>query len=251
MNNVPGFPEPAQLANRLEERAVMADHIRALSRGAGPLHILEAGCGPAWGLDLKGIQYTLTGIDLDKQALDIRLNTLKDLDVAICGDLRSVALEAGKYDVIVNAYVLEHVAGAEEVLTNFVRWLRPGGILLLVIPNRDSVKGFVARITPFWFHVFFRKHIIGEATAGKPGHAPYPTCFDEVVSRRGIYQFCEKHRLDIKAEYYLGYERPKNWISNACMAAISWVIHLGSFRTLSLKYVDLMYVLQKTSPDYG
>ena len=66
------LPEPRKLAGWLEERAVMAAHIKELSRGTGALNILEAGCGNNWGLDLKGVPYVLTGVDLDQHALDVR-----------------------------------------------------------------------------------------------------------------------------------------------------------------------------------
>jgi 2-polyprenyl-3-methyl-5-hydroxy-6-metoxy-1,4-benzoquinol methylase len=248
MIEVEKLPEPTILNTWLEERVVIADHIRELSCGAGSLSILEAGCGTRWGLNLKGVRYTLTGIDLDKRALDLRINQEKDLDVAICGDLRTLILEESKYDVIYNSYVLEHVAGAEDVLTNFVRWLKPRGIIVLGIPNRDSVWGFVTRMTPFWFHVFFKKYVMGEPQAGKPGYCPYPTFYDRVVSRRGIHEFCEKHGLRIKAEYSAGHGREnKSWMVHTSILLVSWLLHFASCRILSAKHADLIYIIQKSS----
>ena len=247
MINADGLPEPTAINSWSEERTIMADHIRDLSYRAGHLDILEAGCGTSWGLDLRGVSYTLTGIDLDQRALDMRLSKAKDLDVAICGDLRTSTLEEDKYDVIFNSYVLEHVAGADKVLANFVRWLKPGGILILVIPNRDSVWGFVTRITPFWFHVFFKKHIMREPNAGKPGYAPYPTVYDKVVSRRGIHEFCESQGLKIRAEYSVNFGmNDASWIVRTCVLLVSWIIHIGSLKTLSRKYTDVMYVISKS-----
>jgi 2-polyprenyl-3-methyl-5-hydroxy-6-metoxy-1,4-benzoquinol methylase len=145
-----------RLSSGLEEMNAIAAHIRHIARNDRSLDILEAGCGRRWGLDLEGVQYTLTGVDSDKNALDIRKNQQGDLDIAILGDLRTVDLEENRYDVIFNSYVLEHVDGAEDVLNNFVRWLKPGGIMILRIPNRASVKGFITRITPLWFHVIYK-----------------------------------------------------------------------------------------------
>ena len=82
----------------------------------GVMQILEAGCGQRWSLQLEEVQYFLTGVDVDPQALAIRKNVMKDLDEAIVGDLRTVVFSAGRFDVIYNAYVLEHILGAEGVL---------------------------------------------------------------------------------------------------------------------------------------
>ena len=112
MKNVNKLPKPQQVSSWKEEMVTMSYHIRqkALSK-KGALNILEAGCGNMWGLDMEGAQYTLTGVDLDKDALEIRMKQQMDLDIGILGDLRYVNLEENKYDVIYNSYVLEHIKG--------------------------------------------------------------------------------------------------------------------------------------------
>ena len=166
---------PRALRSWKDEVEALSNIIKEQAKLTPDLTILEAGCGTKWGLKLEGVSYTLTGVDIDEDALDKRVNQRKDLDLAILGDLRTVKLEEDHYDVIFNSNVLEHVDGAEKVLDNFVRWLKPGGIILLLIPNRNSAKGFLTRITPFWVHVLFYKYMRGHKTAGKPGHAPFRT----------------------------------------------------------------------------
>ena len=68
-----------------------------------------------------------------------------DLSETIVGDLRTVALPAASYDVAFSTFVLEHVTGAEQVLDRMVAAIRPGGLLLVRIPDRDSVFGFITR----------------------------------------------------------------------------------------------------------
>ena len=239
------FSKPQKLSSHKEERDTIANHIKEKACSNYALNILEAGCGTKWGIDLKGVEYSLTGVDTDKNALDIRKNQQRDLDIAILGDLRTVTLEESHYDVIYNSYVLEHVDGAKGVLKNFVLWLKPGGILILIIPNRDSAKAFLTRITPFWFHIYYKRHVKGKSNAGKPGHGPFPTFFDKVVSRRGIYEFCEKHGLVIRAEYSAGHGRKFRWITRILSRLLFWTVHLGSFRRLSRKYTNLIYVIEK------
>ena len=162
----------------------------------GPLAILEAGCGRKWELKLS-VPYRLTGIDTDPDALKARLEEKRDLDEAILGDLRTADLTSSSYDVIYCCWVLEHVDGAEKVLENFEQWLKPGGLLIVRVPDRDSLFGIVTRLTPFWFHVWYYRWVVGVKTAGRPGHGPYPTYYDTVISRHGFERFCDEHRFSL------------------------------------------------------
>lgn len=153
-----------------------------------PLRILEAGCGRHWGLRLA-IPFTLTGVDLDRDALAART----DLDQTVVGDLKTVDFPARSFDVIYCAFVLEHVEGAEQVLERFQRWLAPGGLLVIKVPDRNSAYGFLARLTPFWVHVLTYRWLLGYREAATPGHGPYPTHYDPVISERGLLRFCESH----------------------------------------------------------
>jgi 2-polyprenyl-3-methyl-5-hydroxy-6-metoxy-1,4-benzoquinol methylase len=141
------------LASWRERDRVLSEHIRQHARNGARLHILEAGCGQWWGLDLSGVAYTLTGVDSDSAALEHRQKVTGDLDTAILGDLRTVTLDAGAYDAIYCAYVLEHIYGAAALMARFVTWLKPGGLLLVTVPDRDSAFVLLTRLTPFWLHV--------------------------------------------------------------------------------------------------
>jgi SAM-dependent methyltransferase len=235
---------PQKLGSWEDEKEVLIRHIKDLARDDRPLEILEAGCGRRWGLELEGVDFRLTGVDNNQDALDFRKGQ-GDLNVAILGDLNQVDLEKNRYDVIYSSNVLEHVDGAEKVLENFITWLKPGGILALIFPNRDSVKGFLTRTTPFRFHVFYKRYIQGWKDAGTPGSDPFPTFFDKVVSRKGMRQFCERHGLSILGEYYSDqkYTRPA---FRALAALLTWGIHLISLRTLSADKTELVYIIKRS-----
>lgn len=104
----------------------------------GTLRILEAGCGRRWSLNLNGLDFRLIGVDLNADAMHMRA----DLAEAVVGDLRHVTLPIGSYDIAYSAFVLEHVAGAEQMLDNMITEIRPGGLLLFVfqtaIPSMAS-----------------------------------------------------------------------------------------------------------------
>jgi SAM-dependent methyltransferase len=174
----------------MESAHLSFDAMNALLRARleslpGPLRILEAGCGRLWPLKLS-VPFSLTGLDLDRDALAART----DLDRAIVGDLRTAEFEPESFDVIYSAFVLEHVRGAQGVLERFVRWLAPGGMLVLKVPDRDSAYGLLTRLTPFWAHVTFHRYMLRQPLAGTPGHGPYPTHYDHVISERGLRAFC-------------------------------------------------------------
>jgi SAM-dependent methyltransferase len=169
-------------------------HIRDHARSSpGPLHILEAGCGRRWSLNLTGVDFHLTAVDLNADGIHART----DLDEAIVGDLRTVPLPARSYDIVYSSFVLEHVPGAERVLDAMAAALRPGGLLLLRIPDRDSVYGFGARHSPHWLRVQYMRRIRGGKLAGTPGRGPFPCVYDRVVSWRGITSYCTAHGLQI------------------------------------------------------
>src|SRR6266571_3144378 len=171
----------------------MEKYIKQKATAGSPLQILEAGCGQYWPLELNGIQFTLTGVDLNKDVLNLRRVRSNDLSKMIVGDLRFLDLEKNRYDVIYNSYVLEHIDGAERVLENFSNWLKPGGILILRMPDRNSVWGFVTRFTPFWVHMFHTKYIKGVRKAGTTGFGPFPTFHNPILSRTGIQEYCRKN----------------------------------------------------------
>lgn len=228
-----------------QEAEIITANIKRMGNSDTPLRILEAGCGQKWPLNLDGIKFTLTGVDMDKDAVEIRKAKFNDLDEIIIGDLRTVNLQEHTYDVIYNSFVLEHVQNAEQVLDNFSRWLKPGGLLIIRIPDRDSVYGFITRKTPFWFHIFYKKYIVGSPNAGKPGFEPYPTFHEKIISRHGIHKFCQKSNFEIIEEYGGGgYLKYKGAIANLTRLIVI-TVSLLSFGTLKWKYNNLLYVIKK------
>jgi len=228
-----------------EEDDLLQSSVMELFDGKSELNILEAGCGQHWPLNLGAIKYKLTGIDLDQDALAHRLHVLNDLDEAIVADLRTLDLGNRKFDVIYNAFVLEHVENAALVLDNFSRWLKPGGLIILKLPDRNSVFGFITNATPFFIHVLYHKYFLARENAGKPGFGPYPTHYDPIVSRNGIRAFCDTHGFKMREErgfgpYVIGKSMKKRLVRIVAVAVSA--LSLGR---LPWKHNNLTYVLQK------
>ncbi|MBW4550839.1 MAG: class I SAM-dependent methyltransferase [Aphanocapsa sp. GSE-SYN-MK-11-07L] len=190
-----------KIASCQEISKIIENSIRNKSSAGISLNILEAGCGQRWWFNLKDIPYHITGLDIDRDALEMRKNIQHDLDEIVEGDLRHVELPKEKYDVIYCAYVLEHIKESDAVLKNFYTWLKQGGLLVLRVPDPRSVRGFITNFTPHWFHVWAFKYIFGNSSAGKPGFGPFPTFYTDLLSRNGLSIFCEQNGFTITAIY--------------------------------------------------
>lgn len=183
------------------ERSLLTEALRGAQLDDQPLRVLEAGCGKRWLLRPDGVALHITGVDTDAAALRIRREQQHDLDSEIVGDLRSVPLPEAAFDVVYCSYVLEHVAGAEQVLDRFVPALRPGGRLIVRVPDGESVYGFLTKHSPHRVHVLYKRYVERKPNAGKPGYAPYPTVYDPVVSVRGLRSWAAAHQLEVVEEY--------------------------------------------------
>ncbi len=233
------------IENSKTESRLLADYVRKHFSQSGPISILEAGCGQNWALQLEEVTYSLTGIDVDEDALALRKQNVNDLDQTIVGDLRYLELAEHQFDLIYNAFVLEHVENAEKVLDNFYRWLKPNGVMILKIPDRDSVYGFLARHTPHWSHIFYYRHIKRCPHAGEPGYAPYPVVYDESISRAGIRRFCNKYNLELVHEVGKNNYIKEGHISGVIVKYTAMLMSVVSLGYLSWRHNDLIFIIKK------
>ena len=162
------------------------------------MKILEAGCGRRWEIDLERTDYELTGVDLDSQALDFRRSVAGDLDLAVVGNIcdRDV-VPSNHFDVIYSSYVLEHIEVARTALENFLEWSCPGGLIVMLLPNRDSVYCWAARLTPYRLHEWVYRYVFRVRHAGKLIR-PYPTYHDPVLAPSSLAAFCRSHGLALQ-----------------------------------------------------
>lgn len=227
------------------EKTILEECIKSRASDDEPLRILEAGCGNKWQLSLQGLQYWLAGVDVDHDAVALRQQKFNDLDEVIIGDLRTVSLPDNRFDVIYTAYVLEHVDNVKRVLDNFQRWLKPGGIIIIKVPDRDSVYGYLARITPHWFHVWYYRYIKGNPNAGKPGYLPYPTVYDEMLGKAKLSGYCRQSGLQVQAVLGKNNYLRKRSFRDQCIRVFVQLVNLFSGGKLAWHYNDLIYIIEK------
>lgn len=164
------------LRDSREEHRILTDNIREAQSGDNPIRLLEAGCGHHWWLTVDDVPLQITGLDTDADAMRIRREEHGDLDEEILGDLRTAELPAASFDVVYCSFVLEHVSGAEQALDRMASALRPGGRLIVRVPDGDSVFGFLTKHSPHRSHVLYKKYIERKPNAANRGMHRIPPC---------------------------------------------------------------------------
>jgi SAM-dependent methyltransferase len=120
--------------------------------------ILDVGCGDGFHLNLLR-QYgkktwTLEGIDLDKRAIEMAESSGL---IVHRGSVESIGLPANTYDLAFTIQTIEHVEKPDEVLRAIFKLLKPGGKLLIVTDNTDSLD-FSFFKKQYWGGYHFPRH---------------------------------------------------------------------------------------------
>jgi 2-polyprenyl-3-methyl-5-hydroxy-6-metoxy-1,4-benzoquinol methylase len=102
-----------------------------------PGRILDVGCGDGHTLaEAKHRGWDAVGVDLVADAVENAV-TRYGLDVRRAS-LEESGLPHQSFDVVVTTHVLEHQLDGSGFLTSIARWARPGGYLLIEVPNWSS-----------------------------------------------------------------------------------------------------------------
>ena len=122
-----------------------AEKVRLLERYLRGGSLLDVGCGDGkflWGLDAS--RWRRTGVEPSRRVVQLVRERIPDIDFVI-GDLYSSRLQPGSFDVITFWHVLEHLPHPRRVLRRVRELLRPGGWLIVSLPNLSSLQARVFR----------------------------------------------------------------------------------------------------------
>jgi SAM-dependent methyltransferase len=152
-----------------------------------PVCVLQAGClAPLRELAIgdlaeRGFDVSVSVADADDPHARAALGQVADAyDDVFIGDLRTIPLPPRGFDVVYCGHLLERVPHAELVLDRLTSALRPGGLLLIRVTDRDSARGALDRWLPSPVrHALWRRFY-----PGVPG--PFPAVHERVASERGI-----------------------------------------------------------------
>lgn len=104
---------------------------------APPRRVLELGCGSGDLLQLLRERGNPNVLGIEPSAAAARAQQHWGLDV-IRGTLEEARLPSGSFDVALAQHVLEHLPSPSATLAELARVLRPGGALVLWLPNAGS-----------------------------------------------------------------------------------------------------------------
>ncbi|HKQ19847.1 MAG TPA: class I SAM-dependent methyltransferase, partial [Candidatus Eisenbacteria bacterium] len=127
---------------------------RLPSAGRAP-RVLDVGCGS--GLFLAALAkrgFECHGTEFSDETAR-RARAIRGLSIH-AGPIDSATYAPGSFDLISVWHVLEHLDQPDELLRHCARWLRPGGALMLAVPNIDSWQGRLFRGA--WFHLDPPRH---------------------------------------------------------------------------------------------
>lgn len=172
----PGHLWPAQVYQKILEEKTQAG-----------LRVAHLGSGH----DRVGVRSILkdafvVGFDLDRPAL-LRGPSGK----GVVANLEAIPARSGSFDLLVSEFVFEHFERPEPIVTECARVLRPGGELVFLTINKNSIPGRVAAWTPLAFHRW-----INRRRPVPPDEADIFPTFYRINTHRRISRLMQKHSLE-------------------------------------------------------
>ena len=120
-------------------------------------NVLDVGCGNGRLLaDLERLGWQGQGIDMSEQAVAIAKK--HGLNVQV-GTLPNKSLPSGVFDAVILHHVLEHLPEPKVILGELYRLLKPGGQLIITVPNTRSLMANIFGSN--WFSHEIPRHIFG------------------------------------------------------------------------------------------
>lgn len=150
------------------------------------MKVLDAGCGWRRGCTCAAPleEIYIMGIDIDPKVHENpRCN-----ETMVCDLSKRLPLPDASFDIVHCRWVIEHIENPMETFREFARILKPGGYVLVLTPNIFHYAMIAARITPYWFHLWWLRSRDGEH---------FPTYY-RANSKHKLHHLCEEAGLQIK-----------------------------------------------------
>ncbi|HWE53391.1 MAG TPA: class I SAM-dependent methyltransferase [Bryobacteraceae bacterium] len=127
---------------RMELHRVHNDRVRKILSGAGsPLNMLECGCGGNPERSFLDLCSRYVGVDFSERGVKVAQSAFADVTIPHefkSADICSLPFRSGEFDAVYSAHVIYHIANAaaqKAALGEFVRVVRPGGVVVLIAAN--------------------------------------------------------------------------------------------------------------------
>jgi ubiquinone/menaquinone biosynthesis C-methylase UbiE len=134
-------------AGRRFHDSLYSDLIRRYLRPG--TRLLDAGCGRYLRFCREFAREAhVVGIDLE-ETFDCD-NT--SAPFAVRGDIGALPFPDESFDMVISRSVVEHLVDPPRVFGEFCRVLKPGGVVVIITPNRYDYVSIIAALTPYRVH---------------------------------------------------------------------------------------------------
>jgi SAM-dependent methyltransferase len=149
-----GGYDPAYYRRRIEP--LQRDKLKIVRRFRLSGTLLDVGCGAGFFLrEASKGGFSAQGVEFSREAVEFGM---KEEGVHITeGDLLNTKFPDHSFDVVTLWHVLEHLPRPVEALKRIRALLKPGGILIIAVPNFDSIQARVFRGR--WYHLEVPRHL--------------------------------------------------------------------------------------------
>lgn len=149
--------EKSKLPQTLNAKSMFTFHFdklmqKHLEKNKKNTKLLEIGCAGGqfliyfnhtFGYDVYGVDYSAIGCKLAEKSLELTETN----GTIICDDIfKCEKLEKESFDVVFSGGFIEHFDQTETVLEKHVDLLKPGGALIIEVPNMLGLHGYVYKI---------------------------------------------------------------------------------------------------------
>jgi SAM-dependent methyltransferase len=164
--------------------------IRQLPRAA---RVLDVGCGRGTLLSaLANRGFEVHGFEISPEAAEFADPRAQ---VKIGAELAEAEYPAGYFDMVVVWHVLEHLKHPEQIVAEIHRILKPGGKLIIAVPNFSSWQARWAGEN--WFHLDLPRHLY---------HFPFS----------GLRRLVEDRGFDYRSAHFFSLrQNPFGWVQSA------------------------------------
>jgi SAM-dependent methyltransferase len=155
------------------------------------------------------------------------------------GDLRTIPLPPRSFDIVHCSLLLDRINHVALVLDRLGAALRPGGLLLLRIRDRDCAAGFLDRVLPGWIRRFMWQRLY----PGQPG--PFPAIYEATASARGIAAYMLMRGLVIAQRKTVRSLPAQPEKLSRVVSAARKTVSVASRRRLTDRHDELLFVIRK------
>jgi ubiquinone/menaquinone biosynthesis C-methylase UbiE len=145
--------------------------------------VLDAGCGSIARVALRGKCRMVVGVDADEGIGDN-----PGVDLLVTADLSRLPFRDKAFDIVMSYEVVEHLTNPAACFLELHRVCKDGAIVVLATVNKLHYENFVVALTPYSFHEWYIKKVLGDKGVSYPtsNRANTPGRLRRMMERAGF-----------------------------------------------------------------